>query len=86
MEEKVQLTDRQWERLVYGFAASVLQQGIDNGVHSDAEGELGEWLPSGFDPHLDLNEDDLRTFNEEFGTRLGKIVSDLEEEAAKRDG
>lgn len=81
-----ELSDRQWERLAYGFAASVLQQGIDNGAHGDAEGDLGEWLPDNFDPHLDLSEDDLRIFNEEFGVRLGKIVSDLEEESAKRDG
>lgn len=80
------LSDRQWERLAYGFAASLVQQGIDEGAHSDAEGELGEWLPSEFDPHLDLDEEELRAFNEEFGKRLGKIVSDLEEESAKRDG
>lgn len=80
------LTDRQWERLTYGFAASIVQQAIDNGVHSDPNGEIHEWLPSGFDPELDLSEDDHRKFHEEFGVRLGKIVSDLEEESAKRDG
>lgn len=78
------LTDRQWERLVYGFAASVLQQGLDNGVHADPNAEINEWLPSGFDP-IDLDNRRARAFYEEFGERLGKIVSDFEEEAAKRD-
>jgi hypothetical protein len=73
------LTERQWERIAFGTAVEILNQALDNGDHTAIDND--EYMPTG----IEMEYVQVNSFHEALHKRLDKLVSDLAEEAAKRD-
>lgn len=81
------LDDRQWERLAYGTIVALVHQALDNGDLPAIDNT--EFMPSdwhGILPWDISDEMGANQFYDELQKRIEKVMSDLEEEAAKRDG
>lgn len=77
-----EMTDTQWERLAYGTVLSAVNQVIDNGELNSID--VSEYMPSGWHGLIPWAMDDDE-FYKELKVRVEKILSNIEEEAAKRD-
>jgi hypothetical protein len=81
-ETTTQLTETQWERVAYGSVLAIVNQVLDNGELDTVD--IVEYLPHAFD--TELYGGTAEKFYTELKARVEKVLSDIEEEAAKRDG
>jgi hypothetical protein len=77
------LTEKQWERLAYGTVLSIVNQALDNGELPDVD--LHDYVPSDWYGMLPEGIDE-EEFYTDLKARVEKVLSGIEEEAAKRDG
>jgi len=77
------LTDTQWERLAYGTVLAIVNQVLDNGELDGVDNS--EYMPSEWHSMIPWAIDDDEYYKE-LKARVEKVLSDIEEEAAKRDG
>ena len=76
----LELTDRQWEHVAYSTVVDLIGQALDSDGLDMVNFE--DYLP----PGVLVSDENEQQFMDTVREKIGKVLSDLEEEAAKRDG